>query len=414
MTTTGRVLPGRTIDVPSETFAIASDGRQIAYDSGIFSVSVRRIGASKPTAVVHRADDPAWSADSRRLAVDGYGPGAPHDISNIFTVQPGHAKQLFIREEGWDTDPTWSPDATEIAFERETPSGGIGSGHHTGIYISDGTRIRRLVSDVHGVALDPAWSPNGQQIAFDDTRHGRRIDGNRMSHIYVINADGTGLRQLTHDPKRDYEAPHWSADGQALAYTVSTPGDERSAVAIKTLGDANPSCALHPNWGYDWPIDWIPGQTAASTPGNCAHSLLPRRPKPRLDCSRTAAINAVDRSKLPLSVKSVAHKPPRYNFHYFCPDFTKDGVADLVVTFSGGVTGNTFRWAAFSRDRHDWHLTRTRTGDYMTLSERDHDILEKQPVVSYKCGFHFTGYHYYLYGWNGRHLTLVARWYSKT
>jgi Tol biopolymer transport system component len=45
----------------------------------------------------------------------------------------------------------------------------------------------------------PAWSPDGTCIAFSSNR-----DGNR--EIYVMNADGSGVARLTHDPAVDMNA----------------------------------------------------------------------------------------------------------------------------------------------------------------------------------------------------------------
>jgi len=48
---------------------------------------------------------------------------------------------------------------------------------------------------------EPAWSPNGRQIAFASVRDG---DG----EIYVMNADGSHRRPLTHNRIRDF-TPSW-------------------------------------------------------------------------------------------------------------------------------------------------------------------------------------------------------------
>jgi Tol biopolymer transport system component len=56
----------------------------------------------------------------------------------------------------------------------------------------------------------PAWSPDGRKIAFLSRRDGRL-------EIYVVNADGTGLRRLTNSPRGEY-GPTWSPDGRKIAF----------------------------------------------------------------------------------------------------------------------------------------------------------------------------------------------------
>jgi Tol biopolymer transport system component len=54
-------------------------------------------------------------------------------------------------------------------------------------------RTQRNLSNNKAVDSAPAWSPDGTLIAFHSDR-----DGN--FEIYVMNADGTNQRRLTHDP----------------------------------------------------------------------------------------------------------------------------------------------------------------------------------------------------------------------
>ena len=56
--------------------------------------------------------------------------------------------------------------------------------------------IRRLTF-ARGDDTDPSWSPDGTRIVFDSTR-----DGNR--EVYLMNADGSGQRNLTHNPAEDW------------------------------------------------------------------------------------------------------------------------------------------------------------------------------------------------------------------
>ena len=62
----------------------------------------------------------------------------------------------------------------------------------------------------------PAWSPDGKRIAFTSNR-----DGNY--EIYVMNADGTGLRNVTQHPGQDNYAA-WSPDGKHLAFLSNRSG----------------------------------------------------------------------------------------------------------------------------------------------------------------------------------------------
>jgi TolB protein len=60
-------------------------------------------------------------------------------------------------------------------------------------------------------AVEPAWSPNGRLIAFASRRDG-------PSHIYVMRADGTHVRRVTHE-KSDDDGPAWAPDQRRIVFS---------------------------------------------------------------------------------------------------------------------------------------------------------------------------------------------------
>ncbi len=79
---------------------------------------------------------------------------------------------------------------------------------------ADGSGPRNLTQNP-AKDVRPAWSPDGRRIAFVSRR-----DGN--SEIYVMNADGSGKRNLTRDRAND-DYPTWSPDGRRIAFLRGPP-----------------------------------------------------------------------------------------------------------------------------------------------------------------------------------------------
>jgi dipeptidyl aminopeptidase/acylaminoacyl peptidase len=69
---------------------------------------------------------------------------------------------------------------------------------------------------------DPQPSPDGEWIAFSRRTTDLEADKGRTD-IWLIGADGAGLRQLTTDPTGDY-SPRWSPDGRYLYYLSGASG----------------------------------------------------------------------------------------------------------------------------------------------------------------------------------------------
>jgi Tol biopolymer transport system component len=73
-----------------------------------------------------------------------------------------------------------------------------------------------MAQQQQSVKTDPIYSPNGIKIAFISTHDGD-------PEIFVMNADGTGLKKLTDNTAVD-AAPSWSPDGGKIVFTSDRGG----------------------------------------------------------------------------------------------------------------------------------------------------------------------------------------------
>ncbi len=120
-------------------------------------------------------------------------------------------------------------------------SGGIVAGAG-----ADDARITRL-SNIINSYPDP--SPAGDRIVFQSNRTGE-------GQIYVMDADGTNIRQLT-DVPLGAETPVWSPDGKSIAYAAYLADGNNDVFVMDKDGDNKrqitdgPGYDGHPHWSFD-------------------------------------------------------------------------------------------------------------------------------------------------------------------
>jgi Tol biopolymer transport system component/DNA-binding winged helix-turn-helix (wHTH) protein len=203
---------------------------------------------------------PHISADGTRIA---YGrDGRDHDFSRIVTrsITPSDVTELSLGTKAHEAMPVWSPDSSQIAFERLGPdscamfvassSGGaereVGSCENFAYnyydWSPDGqslitavrpdgdarlalatwnlrTGSKQFITYDRGGAsdLEPRYSPDGKWIAF---RRGIAP----FSDLYVMHANGSKLTQLTHLTSR-IRGYSWTRDGRGLIFSSNHGGD---------------------------------------------------------------------------------------------------------------------------------------------------------------------------------------------
>ncbi|MFL5507308.1 MAG: BamA/TamA family outer membrane protein [Gemmatimonadales bacterium] len=162
--------------------AISPDGSMVAYFSERDGYSVDMYLADvKSGAVIRRLLKPTWS-------------------SNYETFR-------FLNSQA-----AWSPDGKYLAFSGR-------AGKYDELVILEAKRnktVRKIKIKLDGFTT-PSWSPDGKRLVFTGYQGG-------ISDLYMINADGSGMQQLTDDAYADLH-PDWSPDGRSIAFVTDRGPD---------------------------------------------------------------------------------------------------------------------------------------------------------------------------------------------
>ena len=134
---------------------------------------------------------------------------------------------------------------------------------HTGqseIYVmnDDGSNVRQLTNTPVS-EYNPSWSPEGKYILFRrnlgptvEQPNAQQLD------IFIMDADGSNEKRLTSHPKND-GVPTWSPDGRHLAFSSSRGGWREIYIIELSTGDIrqltenvdNDAFSSRPSWSPD-------------------------------------------------------------------------------------------------------------------------------------------------------------------
>ena len=187
---------------PRIVFASNRDG-----DWDIYSMDVN--GNNLLQLTDHPADDrdPACSPDGSRIAFTSER-GLTYDL--YVMDSDGNTVIRLTQDNFFESRASWSPDGTNFAFT---------SFCHINCDIftldADGDNRKRLTKD-EMIDVTPSWSPDGSKIAFVSYRRVWAFD---PKHIFVMNLDGMGRRNITGDTDLQFNSnPTWSPDGRKIAF----------------------------------------------------------------------------------------------------------------------------------------------------------------------------------------------------
>jgi len=108
--------------------------------------------------------------------------------------------------------------------------------------------------------IDPSWSPDGTRIAFASDRDGD-------FDVYVMKADGSGVTQVTREPRSD-RCPAWSPDGTRITYR-GYAGPTGGSQIFVMASDGSRATPLPHTYGGDQPT-WSPDGARIAYSGRVA------------------------------------------------------------------------------------------------------------------------------------------------
>jgi Tol biopolymer transport system component len=210
-------------EIPTGPGAVSSpgwspDGHRIVFareqseDKRIYSVDLRagrvHLLNDEPRGLDNTDSTPAWSPDGRQIA---FAREIHHERQNLWVIPAtgGSRRPLTRATQFGQFRPRWSPDGRRIVFMQTVPP-----------YTTWDLRVLDLrtktVTDLtrnpHN-EFDPAWSPDGEDVVFASDAASRA----GIRSLYVIHADGSGLRRLTASSADD-SMPSWSPDGTTVVF----------------------------------------------------------------------------------------------------------------------------------------------------------------------------------------------------
>ena len=237
---------GSTIAFQSDRDSL-ENGRSDIYLMNADGTNVRRLTTNPAF-----DEAPAWSPDGNRIAFLSTRDDVQNGIRQLYVMNADGTGQMRVPPGISVESPiSWSPDGTKLAFS--APQGSISDASDIFILNAGGTITRLTAAAIPGEHYTaPAWSPNGQQLALTQT-----LLTFRDAEVFVINADGSGLKNLTNAPGHDTE-PTWAPDGSAIAFVGSRSGTRQ---IYSMYVDGSNQTRLTNNSSFDDRPAWLPVRT---------------------------------------------------------------------------------------------------------------------------------------------------------
>lgn len=151
----------------------------------------------------------------------------------IYIMDDDGSNKTLLTDTNSPTYPRWSPNGKQIVFVR---SANPDDWEHSYLFLmnKDGTNIRQITGPHNGSDDYPSFSPNGKSILF--LRYERFENGTNKFSMNILNLVNREIHEIRELPGG---YPEWSPDGKKIAFFNRTLVDEHDTNIFIMDADGN-------------------------------------------------------------------------------------------------------------------------------------------------------------------------------
>jgi WD40 repeat protein len=202
-------------DYRERTAVWSPDGSRIAYtalhngNADVYTIDANGGDRRRVTTDPAREDDPHWTSDGRILFTrDLFAPPA-----SVWVVNADGTNERQLALVGSAASAEGAPSGDRIVYSSTTTGPSVLRVAQLGKdgSVTNDVAITTPPNDGGG-DFEPHWSPNGSDIVFERDR------GDVDNDVFVVHSDGSGLKRLTDTPGRPEFWATWSSDGKEVLF----------------------------------------------------------------------------------------------------------------------------------------------------------------------------------------------------